>query len=105
MATLLFLPAFCTQPYQPFNCSTFQTKASDQGGGLGALTTLARAVEQEERREELSVQLAKETKALDVLAAEVGKQRVGGGTMNQLPTCVDFSPVLPLVSRDWFLIQ
>lgn len=56
----------------------FQTKASDQGGGLGALTTLARAVEQEERREELSVQLAKEIKELDVLAAEVGRHAPAG---------------------------
>lgn len=48
-----------------------QASSSEKGGGLGALTTLARAVEQEERREELSLQLTKETKALDVLAAEV----------------------------------
>lgn len=51
----------------------YQVNSADKGGGLGALTTLARAVEQEDRREELSLQLNKETKALDVLGAEVGK--------------------------------
>ncbi|CBN73907.1 hypothetical protein Esi_0009_0017 [Ectocarpus siliculosus] len=35
------------------------------------LATLARAVEQEDRREELSMQLAEETRTLDVLGAEV----------------------------------
>jgi len=49
-----------------------QTKSSDEGGGLGALTTLARAVEQENHREELSTKLVEETKTLDVLKAEVG---------------------------------
>lgn len=48
-----------------------QTKSSEEGGGLGALTTLARAVEQENRREELCVKLAEEMKYLDVLKAEV----------------------------------
>lgn len=35
------------------------------------LATLARAVEQEDRREELSIKLAEETRTLDVLGAEV----------------------------------
>lgn len=35
------------------------------------LATLARAVEQEDRREELSTQLVEETRTLDVLGAEV----------------------------------
>eukprot|EP00903_Cladosiphon_okamuranus_P012921 g12064.t1 len=48
-----------------------KAKTSDEGGGLGALIILARAVEQEERREELSAQLAHELKALDILGAEV----------------------------------
>ncbi|CAM9206112.1 unnamed protein product, partial [Scytosiphon promiscuus] len=46
-------------------------KFADKAGGLDALTTLARAVEQENRREELSSQLADETRTLDMLAAEV----------------------------------
>lgn len=48
-----------------------KANSSDKGGGLGALTTLARAVEQEKFRDELSLQLTNETKALDVLRAEV----------------------------------
>ncbi|CAB1110918.1 unnamed protein product [Ectocarpus sp. CCAP 1310/34] len=48
-----------------------KSKAADNGGGLGMLATLARAAEQEDRREELSMQLAEETRTLDVLGAEV----------------------------------
>lgn len=69
----MVLPGRRTRPSSHTIKIIFQAKSSDKGGGLGALTTLARAVEQGERREELSLQLVKETKALDVLGAEVGK--------------------------------
>lgn len=61
-----------------------QDKSADEAGGLGALTTLARAVEQESRREELSLQLGDETRTLDMLAAEVS----GRSDSSDLPSCV-----------------
>lgn len=68
-----------------------QSDSADKGGGLGALTTLARAVEQEERREELSLQLTKEVKALDVLGAEVGKRVPGGAVVQHLSSRHNFA--------------
>lgn len=47
-----------------------QADESNKGGGLGALETLAQAVEHEHRRQELSARLEEEARSLDAIAAE-----------------------------------
>lgn len=52
------------------NAVAAQANESNKGGGLGALETLAQAVEQERRRQELSSQLEEEARSLDAIGAE-----------------------------------
>lgn len=53
------------------NVAATQVNEPNKGGGLGALETLAEAVEQERRRQELSSQLEEEARYLDAIGAEV----------------------------------
>lgn len=55
------------------NVAVTQVNESGKGGGLGALETLAEAVEQERRRQELSSQLEEEARYLDAIGAEASQ--------------------------------
>lgn len=68
-----------------------QANSSNKGGGLGALKTLALAVEQEAMREELCAKLVEEARILAVLGAEAS--RLGQAVVYSLP--------LPHLPRHW----